>query len=686
MCIILFPVTNAYPRNIDTRTFNKIMSEIATAQDTMVQALYQGNIDQVGRQAWATLVDLVQETVSYHVAKWRDEVSDHDIESFKSTQIELRRQLEEATEEAKPGIQEQLTNVLATLNTTVNKFSFPGLVSKAVPQYPYTKTFNNSWDICYGYMSSCLTPRKLSSWYTSAAKPINPRQGEGNERKRRRAKEGLRTLSDVFEERCFQTCSIIGIDSCSQPNAKRTPDITVAILPDEKRKYLKIPVFTMEVLGTKDIWGQNEDKFPGFLAATQCLAFGPRTYYGEVDGEEARLYLFEKVPEEGRIKITCEKYNFTDNKSFETVMEKFVTDLANIFLDIYVNLAWVNHESSRLFKLSNYTDFIAAVDGHCVEIEKQCWHIFKPEYFGQDTSNPSERMPMDHEDNSVAVTPMAVQDIPEEIEGDEIVPVFSWDTLPTEAWSLTERAHQASHKIYMRPVSRAVRDPATGEPTHPSRNDLWNTTYNRFTEDDGTRDYAVQLEVQGTPQHEPGAMAEPLSPSQENVEGSAMPPAPGYRTPLSVMRRKVPTEYIQDNDELDDEDDFWHDPAGEAEALNRIGISTEPKWHRGSQPTTSTLGMSGVKYFTDPAGGDIGQPFRQRRRTQALAQVTSASQTSTVASARPTSQPTSAAMLPPPSPRKQVQTGRSESGGPLCQKHERETTGDTPKPRDKWRI
>ena len=156
----------------------------------------------------------------------------------------------------------------------------------------------------------------------------------------------MKTVSDVFEERCFQTCSIIGIDTCSQPNAKRTPDITVTILLDKKTKYLKIPVFTMEVLGTKDIWGQNEDKFPGFLAATQCLAFGPQTYYGEVDGTQAQLYLFEKVPKEGCIKITCETYNYTDPISFTAVMEKFVTDLANIFLDIYVNLAWVNHEMS----------------------------------------------------------------------------------------------------------------------------------------------------------------------------------------------------------------------------------------------------------------------------------------------------------------------------------------------------
>ena len=152
------------------------MSEIATVQDTMVEALYQVNIDQVGRHAWGTCVNLVQETVASEVAAWRDEISDHQIDQYKANQMDLIRQLGEATEGEKPAIRAQLNDVLSKLNQTVNKFSFPGLLSKAVPQYPYTKKFNNSWDIYYGYMSSCLTPKKLTKWYTDAAKPINSRQ------------------------------------------------------------------------------------------------------------------------------------------------------------------------------------------------------------------------------------------------------------------------------------------------------------------------------------------------------------------------------------------------------------------------------------------------------------------------------------------------------------------------------
>ena len=72
-------------------------------------------------------------------------------------------------------------------------------------------------------------------------------------------------------------------------------------------------------------------------------------------------------------------------------------------------------------------------------------------------------------------------------------------------------------------------------------------------------------------------MADPLQQGGEAVDCSKMPPAPGYRTPLSVMTWKVPTEYIQQNNEFDDEEDFWSDPVGEAEALDKIGLTTEPK-------------------------------------------------------------------------------------------------------------
>ena len=47
------------------------------------------------------------------------------------------------------------------------------------------------------------------------------------------------------------------------------------------------------------------------------------------------------------------------------------------------------------------------VDGHCVETDKHCWHIFRPEYYGEDTSDPPEKLDINYEDNSVMVTPVS---------------------------------------------------------------------------------------------------------------------------------------------------------------------------------------------------------------------------------------------------------------------------------------
>ena len=167
-----------------------------------------------------------------------------------------------------------------------------------------------------------------------------------------------------------------------------------------------------------------------------------------------------------------------------------------------------NPEICLLLKLANYKGFVAVVDGHAVQIEKQCWHIFKPEYFRQDTANPNKKMDMDHEDNSVTVCPMDTGKVPAVLEGDEIVPVFSWDTDGDEALEVCERICQwggDEGKMYKIDVSRAIRDLNTGELTNPSRKNLWNMTHSCFTRhditgEDGIGHYSFRIDVPGSPQ------------------------------------------------------------------------------------------------------------------------------------------------------------------------------------------
>ena len=79
----------------------------------------------------------------------------------------------------------------------------------------------------------------------------------------------------------------------------------------------------LEVLGGKGIWGKCEENCKGFVAAMQALAFGPRTYYGEVSAQEARLYLLEKVNAKGCLQVMYSLYYFT-----------FERDNNNIYLNL----------------------------------------------------------------------------------------------------------------------------------------------------------------------------------------------------------------------------------------------------------------------------------------------------------------------------------------------------------------
>ena len=117
---------------------------------------------------------------------------------------------------------------------------------------------------------------------------------------------------------------------------KRTPDVVVAILPEDNTKYLKIPVFVFEVIGSKEIRGKNERQFPGFVTTLQSLAFSPYAYYGEVDEDTVTLYHFQKKPEEGRIEITEESFTYVDYNPGAMAMAfgNIIEILTNIFISI----------------------------------------------------------------------------------------------------------------------------------------------------------------------------------------------------------------------------------------------------------------------------------------------------------------------------------------------------------------
>ena len=120
------------------------------------------------------------------------------------------------------------------------------------------------------------------------------------------------------------------------------------------------------------MWGKHEENYKGFVAAMEDLAFGSRTYYGEVSAQGARLYLLEKVPAKGYLQVTYSLYYFAFERDFDANMDKFITDLSKIFLDIHINLGYVNHELSRVLKLARYCDFVSTPTGQEGKIEWDC--------------------------------------------------------------------------------------------------------------------------------------------------------------------------------------------------------------------------------------------------------------------------------------------------------------------------
>ena len=52
---------------VESKYSKKMIARIAEAQNTMCHAISRGNINQIGRNAWSSMVDLIQEMVLDHM-------------------------------------------------------------------------------------------------------------------------------------------------------------------------------------------------------------------------------------------------------------------------------------------------------------------------------------------------------------------------------------------------------------------------------------------------------------------------------------------------------------------------------------------------------------------------------------------------------------------------------------------
>ena len=597
-----------------------MMCRIAEAQNSMCESISRGNINQIGRNAWASMIDLVQEMVLDFANDARVEYMDEEADDLKSEISDKDTKRKEYKKRKGAETEKELKNdpdynkivddvrkLEKQYDTTVHKATFPQFVNQSVPNYMYSHTYNNSWDLCFGYMTTCMTSKAIEKWYEDGAERADNNSIDIVHPRRLAAKEGIRTLSETFEQNSYYTCSSLECYTCPLPNAKKTPDIVVAILPEDRMNYLKIPIFVFEVIGQKEIRGKGEREFAGFLATMQCLAFSPYAYYGEVDDETVSLYHFQKVPDEGRIAVTLKKYRYADRERLRGAFEEIIEVLSQIFLDIYINLSWINHESSRLLKLAGYKDFIATLDGNPKGVEMHCWHLFAPKFFSQDKLRAiPEYLPRDKYDPKMPDNEKdeKIENGEYKLEADELVPVVS-STASRNEINLNERLIATKGgKVLKHPTSRAVRNPVTGEPTDPNNPLNWNAAFNQFRADIGGF-----VEMEKSRDEETDRTAIPTRAQTLNTNQFDAIFNPNIQQPsLSVRKMALTTNpniLETDRYEMDEEAIAEEvDDDADNESWNRAGIETVPD--------VEYVGPTGQVYRGPPSGPVYRGMYRPR--------------------------------------------------------------------------
>ena len=406
----------------------KLRNKFGLVQESLSIELARGNINQVGRDGWSTLIDIIRDIVCDQVTEWRNQDLHPEYQKQKAEYDEMVKN----RPRQKGQIQDQYDQ---NLNLEEKRLSqkwvlqedFPYFMNENVPRILHTRTYNNQWDLNYGHVSTDLDSNEMTTWWKVASQlPKEARRYPTAERLE--AKEAMKTLSETMEQRFFHTCQITEVrNRCAMPNAKRTPDIVVGLIPESSTTHLKVPVFVFEVIGKKSILGAHEQQYPGYTAASQVLAFQPEAYYGEVTGTTVTLRHLQKDPDVGTIDIKQKDYYYA-TEEFTTVMKELIEDLVKIFIYQFVDMSFVNFETSRIMKLAGYQDFIAEKDGMKNQIEKRCWHFSQPKYVCcMGTNTPAECLKKDKDDpyipNQDKLQPFDTP--PLKIDGDLIFPVLT---------------------------------------------------------------------------------------------------------------------------------------------------------------------------------------------------------------------------------------------------------------------
>ena len=148
------------PSKIEHRAMRKKIAHITEAQNCMTEALSHGNLNQVRRSAWGSLIDLVQDMVLDEINDARVECSDDEANDLDNKLKHLPATMEKYRNDEGLGendSDEQLAEdhqcygqlkteegkLKEALELKVNKHTFPQLCNNSVPKYMYTEMYNN---------------------------------------------------------------------------------------------------------------------------------------------------------------------------------------------------------------------------------------------------------------------------------------------------------------------------------------------------------------------------------------------------------------------------------------------------------------------------------------------------------------------------------------------------------------
>ena len=105
----------------------------------------------------------------------------------------------------------------------------------------------------------------------------------------------------------------------------------------------KIPVLTVEIVGSKDPWGRDEGRKKAYISACYSLQFYRRAYCAVVTSQEIVLYQLKRNAVTGQIDSKHTSFDITSVGGMRSACEGFLLALQDVVLLQYpdmMNAAW----------------------------------------------------------------------------------------------------------------------------------------------------------------------------------------------------------------------------------------------------------------------------------------------------------------------------------------------------------